>query len=38
LTKYLKINEGEIIGGITARLVLGFPGIPWNYLELFLEL
>ncbi len=30
--------EGKIIAGITARSVLEFSGIPWNYLELFLEL
>jgi hypothetical protein len=29
--------EGEIIVGITARSILEFLGIPWNYLELFLE-
>jgi hypothetical protein len=30
--------EGEIIAGIMAQSVLEFSGIPWNYLELFLEL
>jgi hypothetical protein len=29
--------EGEIVLGITARSILEFFGIPWNYLELFLE-
>jgi hypothetical protein len=32
-----KGDEGEIIVGITARSILEFFGIPWNYLELFLE-
>jgi hypothetical protein len=32
-----KTPEGEIIVGITARSILEFFGIPWNYMELFLE-
>jgi hypothetical protein len=31
------LDEGEIIVGITARSILKFFEIPWNYLELFLE-
>jgi hypothetical protein len=30
--------ERKMVAGIMARSVLEFSGIPWNYLELFLEL